>query len=152
MQIWLEVCQACFDMAIEGFSKVKKCSPEGRASMTMDIFALHDGLNAIHLCRPPRGKHYIENFLRAFYMSEEEILKWTQENWQAYAYRHVHGLLQQTMTSMLNSKKLKDAISLIDNLYEVDEKESTGRLGAIFTGRLREENKLSNLLSGKFRR
>jgi hypothetical protein len=36
---------------MEGYSKVKKCSPEGRAAMTMDVFSLHEGLNSVHLCR-----------------------------------------------------------------------------------------------------
>ena len=50
-QIWIEVCQCAFDVAIEGFSKARRCSSEGRSSMVMDAFALHDALNQIHLCR-----------------------------------------------------------------------------------------------------
>jgi len=53
VQIWIEVCQCAFDVAIEGFSKARKCSSEGRSAMVMDAFALHDSLNQIHLCRSP---------------------------------------------------------------------------------------------------
>jgi len=149
--VWLEICQSAFDIAIEGFSRVRKCSSEGRAAMSMDIFALHDGLNNIHLCRPPRGKHYVDNYLRAFYMNEEEIMRWVQDNWQSYSYRHIHGLLSQTMTSMLNSKKLKDALLVIDGLYENDN-DNMDKVSSIFNTRYKEENKLSNILTSKFRR
>lgn len=47
----MEVSQCIFDLVMEGYSKVRKVSPEGRSAMTMDVFALHDGLNSIHLCR-----------------------------------------------------------------------------------------------------
>lgn len=51
LQVWMEVSQCIFDLVMEGYSKVRKVSPEGRSAMTMDVFALHDGLNSIHLCR-----------------------------------------------------------------------------------------------------
>lgn len=70
-RVWMELCQAAFDVVLDGFSRVRKCSPEGRAAMKMDIDFLDEGLNSIHSCHPPRGKHYIENFLQATYMQEE---------------------------------------------------------------------------------
>lgn len=119
--------------------------------MTMDLFALHEGLNKIHLCRPPRGKHYIENYLRTFYLTEDEIMRWIHENWQSYAYRHLYGLLQQTMTSILNSKKLRDAVSTLDSLYEIEEGE-TNKLTSLLSSRFKEESRFANLIAGKFRR
>lgn len=118
-QLWVDLCQCCFDVAIEGFSKVRKCSAEGRAAMTLDVLSLHEGLNSIHICRPPHGKHYIENYLRSSYLPEEQLLQWVQQNWQSYAYRHIHGLLSQTLSSMISGKRFKDAIAMIDGLYEV---------------------------------
>lgn len=139
-QMWIELCQSAFDVVLEGYSKVRKCSAEGRAAMTMNVFALHDGLNSIHLCRPSRGKHYIDNFLKAFYLSEDEMMNWIRDNYQAYPYRHVHSLLSQTMSSMLNSKKLRDAITTIDGLYEyegssTDSSQNLSSIANRFTGR-----------------
>lgn len=121
--------------------------------MTMDLYALHEGLNLVHLCRPPRGKHYIDNYLRAFYLSEDGLTQWVEENWQSYAYRHIHGLLNQTLSSsMLTNKKFKDAVAFIDNLYEFEKKDNIGKVSGMFSQRLKDENKFSNLLTGKFRR
>ena len=99
--------------------------------MTTDNIALHDALNQIHLCRPPRGKHYVDNFLRSAMLGEEEQMAWVRDNWQSYAYRNIHGLLTQTMASMLNSKKLKDAIAVIDGLYELKDSESSSSLSGL---------------------
>jgi hypothetical protein len=119
-QVWLEVCQASFDSFLGGLSRVRKCTNEGRASMTMDAAVLHNNLNSIHPCRPPRGRHYIDAFIQASYMSEEEMLTWIRENYQTYAYRHLFGLLTQTLSSVINNKKLKDATAMLDQLYDVD--------------------------------
>lgn len=150
-QVWLELCQAAFDVMLEGYSRVRKCSSEGRAMMNMDLFALHEGLNAVHLCRPPRGKHYIDAYLRAFYLSEDDLLTWVQENWQAYAYRHVHGLLSQTLSSMLANKKFKDAVVVIDALYDYDKRDGAGKVTNMLSQRFKDDTKLSNLIPG-FRR
>uniref|UniRef100_A0A7S3GUM0 Syndetin C-terminal domain-containing protein n=1 Tax=Spumella elongata TaxID=89044 RepID=A0A7S3GUM0_9STRA len=147
-QVWLEICEAAFDVCLEGYSKVRKCSVEGRSSMTTDTMALHDALNTIHLCRPPRGKHYIDNFLRSAMLSEEELLAWVRDNWESYAYRHVHGLLTQVLFSMLNSKKLKDAVAMIDGLYELKDSESTSTL----SGLLSQTDGTFSRFSSQFRR
>lgn len=164
----MEFCQSAFDLVLEGFSRVRKCSSEGRAMMTMDVFALHEGLNSIHLCRPPRGKHHVDNYLRAFYLAEEEMIQWIRENWQSYAYRHIHGLLTQTMSSLLNNKKFKDTVALVDNLYAFDAKEngsnsnmnaqntapsgaSSSKLTSMLSTRFKEDGKISQLLNTKWR-
>eukprot|EP01038_Epipyxis_sp_PR26KG_P013483 gene13483-18091_t len=153
-QVWLEICQAAFDTVIDGYSRIKKCSTEGRAAMTMDIFSLHDGLNNIHICRPPRGKHYIDSFLRTCYLNDDDIMQWINENYHSYAYRHVYGLLVQTMTSVLNNKKFKDAVSVIDNLYEQDTENNNNnsKFSNLLSGRLKEDNKLSTIISQRLKR
>jgi hypothetical protein len=126
-QVWLELCQSAFDVVLEGYSRVRKCSGEGRAAMTMDLNTLHQQLNLVHLCRPPRGKHHIGNYLRCSQMSDEDLIAWIHDNYQSFAYRHTLGLLVQTMqSSVLNNKKLKDATNLIDTLYEVNPKVEKG--------------------------
>jgi hypothetical protein len=117
-QVWLEMCQCAFDTVLEGLSRVRKCSTEGRASMTMDISALHTGLDSVHVCRPPRGKQYVDNYVKALYLSDEEVVHWAQQNWQSYTQRHLHGLLHQAMSSVMKKKRLKDSLTALDALYE----------------------------------
>lgn len=112
----------------------------------MDVTMLQDRLSAIHPCRPPRGKHYVDALVQASFMPEVEMLEWVREAWPGYAYRHMHGLLTQTLSSMMSSKKLKEAIALIDELYETDQKDDPGsRMSGLFSSRLTEESKLTSI-------
>eukprot|EP01034_Spumella_vulgaris_P021596 gene21596-27634_t len=163
-QVWLEVCQCAFDLLLDGYSRVRKCSSEGRAAMTMDVFAVHEGLNRTHLCRPPRGKHHLDSYLHMSFLSDEDMMSWIAENWQSFAYRHIAGMVAQTMTSVLSSKKLKDAMAVVDSLYDIDNfvgnahingpanphNSSNNKLANLLL--TNKEGKLSNLISSKFRR
>ena len=133
----MEICQCAFDTVLEGFGRVKKCSTEGRASMAMDITALHTSLDSVHVCRPPRGKVHVDNYVRAAYLSEDELIHWVNQNWQVYAYRHLTGLLNQNLSSVMKKGKLKDAIKALDTLYdEAAREESSKGVAGMFAQRL----------------
>lgn len=110
--------QAVFDTVLEAYSKVRKCSHDGRTMMILNVSELHEVLDTIHSCHPPKGRHHIESFVRAAFLPEEKMMIWIEENWQSFAYRHVLGLLDQTLKSSFSPKRLKDATCLIDGLYE----------------------------------
>lgn len=133
-QVWLEVCQCAFDTVLEGFGRVKKCSTEGRASMAMDNTALHTSLDSVHVCRPPRGKVHVDNYVRASYLSEDELIHWVNQNWQLYTYRHLTGLLSQNLSSVMKKKKLSNAIASLDAMYEqADEEEESKGVAGLFS-------------------
>lgn len=135
-QVWLEICQAAFDAVLEGLSRVRKCSTEGRASMTMDVSALHTGLDSRHVCRPPRGRQYVDMYIKALYLTEDETIRWALSQCQTYAHRHLAGLLKQALSSMMSNRKLSQALTALDAEYDNAEK---------------EESKLSNMLSQRLR-
>ena len=133
-QVWMEVCSAAFDVLLEGFCRVKKCSKEGRAAMGMDLSALHSGLDSIHPNRTAQGKTYVEALcVKVSYMQDNEVLQWVQDNYQSYSYRCVLGIITNKMSSMLNPMKLKNAISLLDKLYNCDEDEDSSKLSSIMS-------------------
>ena len=71
-------------------------------------------------------------------MSEDEMMSWVRESYQVYAYRHILGLLTQTLASVINSKKLKDATAVIDSLYDVEterDDNNGNRFGGLFNQR-----------------
>ena len=112
---------------LESFGRVKKCSTEGRASMAMDNTALHTSLDSVHVCRPPRGKVHVDNYIRASYLSEDELIHWVNQNWQLYTYRHLSSLLSQNMSSVMKKKKLSNAIASLDALYHDSAEEETSK-------------------------
>lgn len=50
-EIWSFAIRAVMESLVEGFSKVKDCTLQGRALMSMDIQALQNGLNSINTTR-----------------------------------------------------------------------------------------------------
>lgn len=121
-EVWLELNQAAFDIVLDGLSKIRKISIEGRAAMLRDVIALESGLSAVHICYVPRGKPHIEVYISASSLGEDALMLWIRQNWQSYAYRHMHGIVSQAFSSVmsLSSKRLKDAVAVLDELYQFD--------------------------------
>jgi Protein of unknown function C-terminus (DUF2451) len=135
-QLWMELCQAAFDVALDSFSKAKKSnavvgstttSSEGcRAAMIVDLRELQKSLEAIHSCRPARGKEHVEEFVRATGLPEDEMIQWVRSNWQIYAYQHLYALISQTLASVMKKTKLKDCLLILDSLYDQEQKFQEG--------------------------
>lgn len=119
-QVWLELCQAAFDTAMEGFWRVRRVSSEGRRAMIRDVRALDAGLDEVHPCHCPRGLEHVEAILQAALLDSEEMMLWVQDNNAQYTYRHLLGLITQTFGSVMgmNQSRLKDAIGFLDELFD----------------------------------
>ncbi len=124
-QLWMDLCQSAFDVLLEGFSRVRKCTEEGRAVMLLDVSTLQDALHSIHPCRPPLGKSHLDAYLLISLRPEAEVLQWLRENWRQYAYRHLLGLLTQVCSSpaTTQAKRLKEATALLDSLFDAEFKD-----------------------------
>jgi hypothetical protein len=121
--VWMELCQCAFDVAVDGFSRVKRASNEGRATMVRNAEAVEAGLEAIHQCRCLHGLPHVQAYLQAGTLAPEEMMLWIQDNHNSYAYRHMHALAVQTFSHILSpfqTSRLKDAVEFIDGLYQVD--------------------------------
>lgn len=82
-EIWSAMVQTIMETLLNGFSTVPKCTPQGRALMSMDLHALQNGLdliNHISSTTVPRGREYVNNYIKAFYYDEGDLLQWIQEN------------------------------------------------------------------------
>lgn len=90
--IWTEVAQCIMGTLLEGFSRIDKCSTEGRSLMSMDLQAIQVGLDEILRVRPARGRAYVENYIKAFYYGQVDVMSWVEKNYKFYHYRHIAGL------------------------------------------------------------
>lgn len=145
-QAWLELVQAAWDTVLEGVSRIRRLSAEGKAGLLLDMETLQTTLNSIRPCMPPRGKDYIEGYVLASTMTEPDMMEWVRQCWQEFAYRHIISLLNYTLNSVMSSKRLKDAIVIVDALYEEDRPESKlGNLN-LLAGKVREEGSFSRVM------
>eukprot|EP00300_Choanocystis_sp_HF-7_P020026 c20489_g1_i1.p1 GENE.c20489_g1_i1~~c20489_g1_i1.p1 ORF type:complete len:125 (-),score=30.19 c20489_g1_i1:337-711(-) len=78
---------------VDSFARVKKCSTGGRALMSLDIQMLRSGLrnNILPASASPDWK-YVENYIKAHYLIEQELMNWIQ-NHPEYRLQHVHALI-----------------------------------------------------------
>ena len=59
---------------VDGFSTITKCSPEGRALMSMDYQQIIHRLEIITAAKiTPKQRHFAEDYIRAYYLSEQEL-------------------------------------------------------------------------------
>jgi len=104
--------------------------------------------NLVHSCPSLFTPHHL--FHHRF---KSDLMEWVRENHSLFAYRHLSGLLHQTLSASnmtLNNKKLKDALALLDSLFQESGKEDDKSLVNLL-GRMQsssEASKLSFLVKG----
>ena len=106
------------------FRSIRRVSSAGREAMVRDVRSLQEDLDKIHPCHCRYGLEHVEAALQAA-QGEEEVMLWVQDHYQQYPYRHLLGLVTQTFSSMIDitQKRLKDAVSFLDELYSEVERE-----------------------------
>ena len=67
-------CEAVAEVVVEGYSRVKRCTNEGRALMSLDLQLLSNGLQAVTATRP--NLQLVEKYVKAFYLPETEFFHW----------------------------------------------------------------------------
>jgi len=115
--IWSEVVQSLMCALVEGFSRIKKCSTEGRALMSMDLQAIQLGLDEIKRTRPLRGRVYVDSYIKAFYYGDADLIRWIQESWQSYHRSQMISLASCGTAGKMRRRKIKDIASQVEALY-----------------------------------
>jgi len=92
--IWTHTVQATFQAFVDGFSKVEKCSTEGRALMSIDLQVFQSNLDKIHRVRSPRGAAYVDSYIKAWYFSHPDLRAWITQNEGNYQRHHLATLLK----------------------------------------------------------
>lgn len=61
---------------VDGFATIVKCTAEGRALMSMDYQQIIHRVELItHSKVTPKQRHFAEDYIRAYYLSEQELEK-----------------------------------------------------------------------------
>jgi syndetin len=115
--VWAALVQHVMDAMLAGVMGVSRCTPHGRALMTMDLLALQNGLDLInHVSRQrvPRGCDHVNDYVKAFYLSEDELLEWIRRHKHAYTKPALASLIRHGVGSAMAKKELRDLVLRID--------------------------------------
>eukprot|EP00850_Spirogloea_muscicola_P006310 SM000030S11319 [mRNA] locus=s30:80361:89469:+ [translate_table: standard] len=102
---------------VEGFSRVRRCTNEGRALMSLDLQVLINGLHALAPAQTKPSLQTVENYIKAFYLPETEYLHWARTH-SEYSKAQITGLIN-LVASTYNWKR-KTRLDLLEKIESGD--------------------------------
>ncbi|KAG4979908.1 hypothetical protein JHK82_033150 [Glycine max] len=82
---------------VEGLSRVKRCSDEGRALMSLDLQVLINGLQHFVALNVKPKLQMVETFIKAYYLPETEYVHWARAH-PEYSKSQIVGLVNLVAT------------------------------------------------------
>ncbi|KAJ8954131.1 hypothetical protein NQ318_005725 [Aromia moschata] len=104
--LWENIAHIITHTLVQGFSEAKKCSNGGRALMQLDFTQFLSKFEKISSLKPVPHKEYVENYVKAYYLPEQELEKWIREH-KEYSSKHLFGLVS---CACQNNKKTKQRL------------------------------------------
>ncbi|CAN7018207.1 unnamed protein product [Brassica oleracea var. botrytis] len=101
------------EMLVEGFSRIKRCTDEGRALMSLDIQVLINGLQHFVPTKVKPKIQIVETFIKAYYLPETEYVHWARGH-PEYTKAQVIGLVNLVAT--MKSWKRKTRVEVVDKI------------------------------------
>ncbi|CAN0902476.1 Vps50 [Linum grandiflorum] len=98
---------------IEGLSRVKKCTDEGRALMSLDLQVLINGLQHFVPGNVKPKLQTVETFIKAYYLPETEYVHWARAH-PEYSKAQVVGLVNLVAT--MKGWKRKTRLEAIEKI------------------------------------
>lgn len=114
--IWKYCAVLCNSAFVDGYSCVKKCSNEGRALMQLDYQQFISKLEELSRLSPAPNKSFVENYLKAFYLSEDDFDSWKEKH-PEYSEKQLQSLLSCIALAASRSKRSK-----VRNILEMKKK------------------------------
>ncbi|GLE09189.1 hypothetical protein PINS_up020780 [Pythium insidiosum] len=109
------------DAVLLGFSLVPRCTPQGRALMSMDLLALQTGLdliNHVSSTRITRGYEYVSRFVKAFYLDEGELVSWVANHKNVYSKVLLANLVRHGVGSTMSARTLRDYVQRVEQMLQ----------------------------------
>lgn len=97
------------ETVVEGLSKVKRCTDEGRALMSLDFQVLITGLQHFLTINVKPKLQRVETFIKAFYLPETEYVHWARAH-PEYTKSQMTGLINLVATMKGWKRKTKSEI------------------------------------------
>ncbi|XP_057484073.1 uncharacterized protein LOC130770604 isoform X1 [Actinidia eriantha] len=98
---------------IEGLSRVKRCSDEGRALMSLDLQVLINGLQHFVPTNVRPKFQAVETFIKAYYLPETEYVHWARAH-PEYSKNQIVGLINLVAT--MKGWKRKTRLEVIEKI------------------------------------
>lgn len=101
---------------IEGLSRVKRCTDEGRALMSLDLQVLINGLQHFVSTNVKPKLQIVETFIKAYYLPETEYVHWARSH-PEYSRNQITGLINLVAT--MKGWKRKTRLEVLERIEAV---------------------------------
>ncbi|XP_031482912.1 uncharacterized protein LOC116252643 isoform X2 [Nymphaea colorata] len=101
------------EVFIEGLSRVKRCTNEGRALMALDLQVLINGLQHFTSLNVKPKLLIVETFIKAYYLPETEYVHWARSH-PEYTKSQITGLVNLVAT--MNNWKRKTRLEVLEKI------------------------------------
>ncbi|GER39709.1 coiled-coil domain-containing protein 132 [Striga asiatica] len=98
---------------IEGLSRVKRCTDEGRALMSLDLQVLINGLKHFVSIDVRPKLQIVETFIKAYYLPETEYVHWSRAH-PEYSKNQIVGLINLVAT--MKGWKRKTRLEVLEKI------------------------------------
>lgn len=101
------------EVLIEGLSRVRRCSDEGRVLMTLDLQVLINGLQHFVPMNVKPKLQVVETFIKAFYLPETEYVYWARSH-PEYSRSQIVGLVN--LVAFMKGWKRKTRLDVLERI------------------------------------
>ncbi|KAK1409966.1 hypothetical protein QVD17_36497 [Tagetes erecta] len=101
------------EVLVEGLSRVKRCSDEGRALMLLDLQVLINGLQHFVTINVRPKLQTVETFIKAYYLPETEYVHWARAH-PEYTKSQMAGLINLVAT--MKGWKRKNRLEVLEKI------------------------------------
>ncbi|XP_004250992.1 uncharacterized protein [Solanum lycopersicum] len=101
------------EILVEGLSRVKRCTDEGRALMSLDLQVLINGLKHFISVDVRPKLQIVETFIKAYYLPETEFVHWSRAH-PEYSKSQIVGLIN--LVSTMKGWKRKTRLEVLEKI------------------------------------
>ncbi|XP_078427545.1 coiled-coil protein isoform X2 [Wolffia australiana] len=101
------------EVLVEGLSRVKRCTDEGRALMSLDLQVLINGLQHFTHANVRQKFQIVETFIKAYYLPETEYVYWARSH-PEYSKSQIVGLVN--LVSSVKNWKRKTRLEVLERI------------------------------------
>jgi hypothetical protein len=138
-QIWSVLVHQLSLNLVEAYSRARKCTPEGRGLMTLDLSQLRAGLEKLSALKPLPHWEIVLQYVNAFYLQESELLLWVSSH-PSYTAAQLQAVAE--CGSAGASKGKKERLALVSQVTQAHQE-------AVAKARATKEAKGKSAITGK---
>jgi hypothetical protein len=91
--LWQHATQNASNFILDGFSRVRKCTFQGRAAMALDLQIFSSGLKQVCLAGVQPNLVLVDEYIKAFYTPEPEVAHWIRTHMGQYSKAQLISLV-----------------------------------------------------------